>query len=134
MEDMGGIAPLLGYIEDAIGQYVSRRTIEGRRAEEVLDDLIGFISSGECSVPLPERRPAASRTLFDEEDLVSLGVDIKAVPDLEALLDECNSMMWDGLSETDIRWDSLEGALGRMGLDYENIKMERELPGIPMKR
>lgn len=38
MEDMGGIAPLLGYIEDAIGQYVSRRTIEGRRAEEVLDE------------------------------------------------------------------------------------------------
>ena len=52
MDDMGGIAPLLGYIEDAIGQYVSRRTIEERRAEEVLDDLIGFISSGECSVPL----------------------------------------------------------------------------------
>lgn len=134
MEDMGGIAPLLGYIEDAIGQYVSRRTIEGRRTEEVLDDLIGFISSGECSVPLPEQRTAASRTLFDEEDLVSLGVDVNAVPDLEALLDECNSMMWDGLSETDIRWDSLEGALGRMGLDYENIKIERELPGIPMKR
>lgn len=134
MEDMGGIAPLLGYIEDAIGQYVSRRTIEGRRAEEVLDDLIGFISSGECSVPLPERRSAASRTLFDEEDLVSLGVDIKALPDLEALLDECNSMMWDGLSETDIRWNSLEGALGRMGLDYENIKMERGLPEISMRR
>lgn len=134
MEDMGDIAPLLGYIEDAIGQYVSRRTIEGRRAEEVLDDLIGFISSGECSVPLPEQRPAASRTLFDGEDLVSLGVDIKALPDLEALLDECNSMMWDCLSETDIRWNSLEGALGRMGLDYENIKMERGLPGIPMKR
>lgn len=107
---------MLGYIEDAIGQYVSRRTIEGRRAEEVLDDLIGFISSGECSVPLPERRPAASRTQFDEEDLVSLGDDIKAVPDLEALLDECNSMMWDGLSETDIRWNSLEGALGAWAL------------------
>lgn len=134
MEDMGGIAPLLGYIEDAIGQYVSRRTIEGRRAEEVLDDLIGFISSGECSVQPPEERTVASRTLFDEEDLVSLGVDIKEVPDLEALLVECNSMMWDGLSETDIRCNSLEGALGRMGLDYENIKMERELPGIPMKR
>ena len=103
---------MLGYIEDAIGQYVSQGTIEGRRAEEVLADLIRFISSGECSVPLPEQRPAASRTLFDE----------------------CNSMMWDGLFETDIRWNSLEGALGRMGLEYENIEMERELPGIPMKR
>lgn len=89
---------MLGYIEDAIGQYVSRRTIEGRRAEEVLDDLIGFILS---------RRVAPCREL----------------PEQNALHDPTFIDVYTRMTRTSIR--ILEG--GEMGDTDEKVKRRPQL-------
>ena len=63
-------------------------------------------------------------TLFGPQDLICHGIALDKVPDLIALLDECNTQMWDQVSDWDLQEGALQGALGKLGLKADGLALD----------
>ncbi len=46
------------------------------------------------------------------------------MPDLIALLDECNTQMWDQVSDWDLQEGALQGALGKLGRKADGLALD----------